>query len=158
MQDSTVKITVTGSSAEGGIVTTRAVGKLYTRSGKRYMLYDLPDENDPRLTVKHMIIFSSRHMEITKSAPGLRTRILYEPGASTETDYSTPYGNLTLTFSTKSIVLDESDDRLMLERYRMAREEVEDKERQLEEELAELDEIKEDLNAQKEELDALIAE
>ncbi len=49
-------------------------------------------------------------------------------------------------------------DRLMLERYRLAREEVENKERQLEEELAELEEIKEDLNAQKEELDALIAE
>ena len=46
----------------------------------------------------------------------------------------------------------------MLERYRMARQEVEDKERQLEEELAELEEIREDLNNQKEELDALIAE
>lgn len=49
-------------------------------------------------------------------------------------------------------------DRLMLERYRLARQEVEDKEKQLEEELAELEEIKEDLNSQKEELDALIAE
>ncbi|MCR5688117.1 MAG: C40 family peptidase [Lachnospiraceae bacterium] len=49
-------------------------------------------------------------------------------------------------------------DRLMLEHYRLAREEVEDKEKQLEDELAELEEIKEDLNAEKEELDALIAE
>ena len=49
-------------------------------------------------------------------------------------------------------------DRLMLERYRLARQEVENKEKQLEDELAELEEIKEDLNAEKEALDALIAE
>ncbi len=49
-------------------------------------------------------------------------------------------------------------DRLMLERYRLARQDVENKELQLEEELAELEEIKDDLNEQKEELDALIAE
>ena len=46
----------------------------------------------------------------------------------------------------------------MLEKYRMARQDVENKEIRLEEELAELEEIKEDLNNQKEELDALIAE
>ena len=49
-------------------------------------------------------------------------------------------------------------DRLMLEKYRLARSEVEDKEAQLEEELHELEEIKEDLNTQKDELNALIAE
>ena len=117
MQDSQVTITVTGSSAadSSGAVTTRAAGKLYTKNGKRYLLYELPDSDNPGLIIKHMIIFTPRNIEITKSAPGLRTRILYEPGACTETDYSTPYGNLTLVFSTKSITFNESDEDLTLE-------------------------------------------
>lgn len=51
-----------------------------------------------------------------------------------------------------------SYDRLMLERYQFAKQEKENKEKQLSEELAELEEIKEDLNAQTEELNALIEE
>lgn len=51
-----------------------------------------------------------------------------------------------------------SYDRLMLEKYQYARQEKENKEKQLSEELAELEEIKEDLNAQTEELNALLDE
>ena len=117
MQDSHVTIEVTGSARSDGTnaITTRTTGKLYTKGGKRYLLYELPDEDNRSVVVKHMIIFNNRNIEITKSAPGLKTRILYEPGASTETDYSTPYGNLTLVFSTKSITYDESDVRLLIE-------------------------------------------
>ena len=51
-----------------------------------------------------------------------------------------------------------SYDRLMLEKYQYARQEKENKEKQLSEELAELEEIKDDLNAQTEELNALLDE
>ena len=117
MKDSNVTIKVTGSARTDGInaITTRTTGKLYTKGSKRYLLYELPDEDNRMVIVKHMIIFTNRNIEITKSAPGLKTRILYEPGASTETDYSTPYGNLTLVFSTKSITYDENDERLLIE-------------------------------------------
>lgn len=88
-----------------------------------------------------------------------RIKFMYERGGST-------YLELFLESKSMAEAVNKSDyseklykyDRLMLERYRMAREDVENKEAQLEEELAELEEIKEDLNAQKEELDALIAE
>lgn len=49
-------------------------------------------------------------------------------------------------------------DRLMLERFQVAKQEKADKEAQLQDELSELEEIKEDLNAQTEELNALIEE
>ena len=117
MKDSAVKITVTGRSGRESLdsVTTCASGRLYSKGGKRYLLYELPDESNPGTIVKHMMIFCSRHLEITKSAPGLKTRILYEPGASTETDYSTPYGSLTLVFSTKSMTVTENEKRLEIE-------------------------------------------
>lgn len=51
-----------------------------------------------------------------------------------------------------------SYDRLLLEKYQLAKQEVADKEALLLEELAELEEIKEDLGVQQEELNALIEE
>ena len=94
-----------------------------------------------------------------EAAMARRIKFMYERGSST-------YLELFLESKSMAEAVNKSEyseklykyDRLMLERYRMAREDVENKERQLEEELAELEEIKEDLNDQKEELDALIAE
>lgn len=86
-------------------------------------------------------------------------KFMYERGSST-------YLELFLESKSMAEAVNKSEyseklykyDRLMLEKYRLARSEVEDKEAQLEEELHELEEIKEDLNTQKDELNALIAE
>ena len=94
-----------------------------------------------------------------EAAMARRIKFMYERGSST-------YLELFLESKSMAEAVNKSEyseklykyDRLMLERYRMAREDVENKEIQLEEELSELEEIKDDLNAQKEELDALIAE
>ncbi len=94
-----------------------------------------------------------------EKAMARRIKFMYERGSAT-------YLELFLESKSMAEAVNKSEyseklyryDRLMLERYRLAREEVENKEKQLEDELAELEEIKDDLNDQKEELDALIAE
>lgn len=94
-----------------------------------------------------------------ETAMARRIKFMYERGSST-------YLELFLESKSMAEAVNKSEyseklykyDRLMLERYRIARSEVEDKEAQLEEELHELEEIKEDLNTQKDELNALIAE
>ncbi len=94
-----------------------------------------------------------------EAAMARRIKFMYERGSST-------YLELFLESKSMAEAVNKSEyseklykyDRLMLERYRLAKQEVEEKEHQLEDELAELEEIKEDLNDQKEELDALIAE
>ena len=94
-----------------------------------------------------------------QDAMARRIKFMYERGSAT-------YLELFLESKSMAEAVNKADyseklyryDRLMLERYRMARQDVEDKEKQLEEELSELEEIKDDLNEQKKELDALIAE
>ncbi len=94
-----------------------------------------------------------------EAAMARRIKFMYERGSST-------YLELFLESKSMAEAVNKSEyseklykyDRLMLEKYRLARSEVEDKEAQLEEELHELEEIKEDLNSQKDELNALIAE
>ena len=94
-----------------------------------------------------------------ETAMARRIKFMYERGSST-------YLELFLESKSMAEAVNKSEyseklykyDRLMLEKYRLARSEVEDKEAQLEEELHELEEIKEDLNTQKDELNALIAE
>jgi len=94
-----------------------------------------------------------------ETAMARRIKFMYERGSST-------YLELFLESKSMAEAVNKSEyseklykyDRLMLERYRLARTEVEDKEAQLEEELHELEEIKEDLNTQKDELNALIEE
>ena len=94
-----------------------------------------------------------------EAAMARRIKFMYERGSST-------YLELFLESKSMAEAVNKSEyseklykyDRLMLEKYRLARSEVEDKEAQLEEELHELEEIKEDLNTQKDELNTLIAE
>ncbi len=94
-----------------------------------------------------------------EAAMARRIKFMYERGSSS-------YLELFLESKSMAEAVNKSEyseklykyDRLLLEQYRLAREDVENKEEQLESELSELEEIREDLTAQKEELDALIAE
>ena len=102
---------------------------------------------------------AKQQVSMQEAAMARRIKFMYEKGSET-------YLELFLESKSMAEAVNKSEyseklykyDRLMLEKYRMARQDVENKEKQLEEELAELEEIKDDLNAQKEELDALIAE
>ena len=117
MQDSNVIVTVTGSGelSDGEKIVTTAPGRLYNKSGKKYIIYELPDENVPGQLVKHTLILRKTSLEIGKSAPGLKTRILYETGKRTETDYATPHGLITLSFYTESFAAEENDESLFIE-------------------------------------------
>lgn len=120
---------------------------------------DIKDKEQAIETTKGELEDAKERVKEQEAAMARRIKFMYERGSST-------YLELFLESKSMAEAVNKSDyseklykyDRLMLERYRLAKEEVEDKEHQLEEELAELEEIKEDLNAQKEELDALIAE
>ena len=120
---------------------------------------DIKDkENDIEITKQELEEAKDR-VSAQQAAMARRIKFMYERGSET-------YLELFLESKSMAEAVNKTEyseklykyDRLMLERYRLARQEVEDKEAKLEEELAELEEIKEDLNAQKEELDALIAE
>lgn len=94
-----------------------------------------------------------------ETAMARRIKFMYERGSAT-------YLELFLESKSMAEAVNKTEyseklykyDRLMLERYRLARQEAHDKEVQLEDELSELEEIKEDLNAQKDNLNAMIAE
>lgn len=117
MQKSDITVTVTGRGELSGdekIITT-APGRFYVKNSKKYILYELPDENVPGQIVKHVLILRTASLEINKSAPGLKTRILYELGKRTETDYATPQGIISLSFETDSFAVEENDECLIIE-------------------------------------------
>ncbi len=110
-------------------------------------------------TTKEELEEAKQQVSSQEAAMARRIKFMYERG-------NTTYLELFIESKSMAEAVNKSEyseklykyDRLMLERYRMARQDVENKEIQLEDELAELEEIREDLNAQKEELDAMIAE
>ena len=110
-------------------------------------------------TTKEELEEAKQQVSSQEAAMARRIKFMYERG-------NTTYLELFVESKSMAEAVNKSEyseklykyDRLMLERYRMARQDVENKEMQLEDELAELEEIREDLNAQKEELDAMIAE
>ena len=120
---------------------------------------DIKDKEQAIETTKGELEDAKVRVSEQEAAMARRIKFMYERGSST-------YLELFLESKSMAEAVNKSEyseklykyDRLMLERYRLAKQEVEEKEHQLEDELAELEEIKEDLNDQKEELDALIAE
>ncbi len=120
---------------------------------------DIAAKEQEIATTKDELEKAKQQVSSQEQAMARRIKFMYERG-------NTTYLELFLESKSMAEAVNKSDyseklykyDRLMLERYRMARQDVENKEKQLENELSELEEIKEDLNAQKEELDAMIAE
>ncbi len=120
---------------------------------------DITSKEDDIEQTKVELEQAKEQVTAQEDAMALRIKFMYERG-------STTYLELFLESKSMAEAINKTEyseklykyDRLLLERYRLARNEVEDKERKLEMELAELEEIKEDLNEQKEELDAMIAE
>lgn len=120
---------------------------------------DIENKEQEIETTKSELEAAREKVAEQQAAMARRIKFMYERGGST-------YLELLLESKSMAEAVNKSEyseklykyDRLMLEQYRLARQEVEEKERKLEDELAELEEIREDLNAQKEELDALIAE
>lgn len=120
---------------------------------------DIKDKEAEIETSKSELEAAKQKVADQQAAMARRIKFMYERGGST-------YIELLLESKSMAEAVNKSEyseklykyDRLMLEKYRLARQEVENKEKKLENELSDLEEIKDDLNEQKEELDALIAE
>ena len=120
---------------------------------------DIKDKEHQIETTKQELEQAKTRVSEQEATMARRIKFMYERGSST-------YLELFLESKSMAEAVNKTEyseklykyDRLMLERYRLAKQDVEDKEIQLEDELSELEEIKDDLNTQKEELDALIAE
>jgi uncharacterized beta-barrel protein YwiB (DUF1934 family) len=117
MQDGNIIITVSGSGELAGDekITTRANGKLYTKNGSRYILYEIFEEDAKDVPIKHTLKLYNNTMEMTKSNPAVpdtKSKIIYRPGTRSETSYATPYGILKLTFDTQYLSVKETDNRL----------------------------------------------
>ncbi len=120
---------------------------------------DIRDKEQTIETTKDELEEAKDRVAEQEAAMARRIKFMYERG-------NTTYLELLLESRSTAEAVNKTEyseklykyDRLMLEKYQMARQEVEDKETQLEVELSELEEIREDLNAQTDELNALIAE
>ena len=120
---------------------------------------DIKDKEAEIETTKEELEAAKEKVAEQQAAMARRIKFMYERGGET-------YLEILLESKSMAEAVNKTEyseklykyDRLLLEQYRLARQEVEEKEKKLETELSELEEIKEDLNEQKEELDALIAE
>ena len=111
---------------------------------------DIKDKEQEIETTKEELEEAKQRVSEQEASMARRIKFMYERGSST-------YLELFLESKSMAEAVNKSDyseklykyDRLMLERYRMARQDVENKEIRLEEELAELEEIKEEFDRRK---------
>lgn len=117
MKDGLAKFTVTGSGELAGdeSITTSATGKIYTKNGSRYLLYEIADENESGMIVKYLLKLTGNSLEMTKTIQNQKTKIVYKPGKKTESEYNSPFGTLLLTFDTTAFYITENEERLLLE-------------------------------------------
>ena len=117
MTDGLAKITVTGSGELSGdeSITNSSTGKVYTKNGSRFFLYEINDENESGIAVKYLLKLTVNNLEMTKTVKNQKTKIVYKPGKKTESEYHSPFGTLLLTFDTISFCITENEEKLLIE-------------------------------------------
>lgn len=117
MKDGLAKITVIGNGELAGdeAIANSAFGKVYTKNGSRYLLYEITDENEAEITVKYLLKLTCNSLKMTKTVQNQKTKIVYKPGKKTEAEYNSPFGTLLLTFDTTTFYITENEDHLLLE-------------------------------------------
>lgn len=88
-----------------------SAGDYYFRNGKHYVLYDELQTDSPEYasTVKCIIKMNNQQIEVIKKGPSA-AHMIFELGQTHMTLYSTPYGDLMMGITTKSLTLTESED------------------------------------------------
>ncbi|MCD8220698.1 MAG: DUF1934 domain-containing protein [Clostridiales bacterium] len=85
-------------------------GKYYFKNGKHTIVYEeLMDDFSG--SVRNMIRFSPELMDVHKTGL-VETRMIFEPGKKELTHYATPMGEFMIEVATKSLELEESEERL----------------------------------------------
>ena len=93
-----------------------SLGEYYFRNGKHFVLYDelLDQENAPDKTVRCTLKISKQQVELTKKGEAA-SHMVFELGKSHMNYYATPYGDLMIGVTTKSIEVSEQDSEVKVE-------------------------------------------
>lgn len=122
MKDGIAEITVTGCGGltDGENITTSAKGKIYSKNGAVYLIYETEDENESGAVIRHRLKLKNGSLEITKSSRNIKSKIAYIMGEKTENHYYSPFGTLLLTFDTFFFSAVEENDGLRIKiKYRI---------------------------------------
>ncbi|MBQ9887216.1 MAG: DUF1934 domain-containing protein [Lachnospiraceae bacterium] len=85
------------------LITT---GSLYEKNGKRYILYDEVLDESAEVT-KNTLKLSEDEVELIRHG-GSHMNIVFRKNEKSDSYYMTPFGSMKLTFSTKSVEIDDS--------------------------------------------------
>lgn len=106
-----VLLSIIGSQsvdADSDSIELVTVANYYKRNGHHYILYEeVPDGEDS--VVKNTLKFDSSFFEMTKKG-AVNTQLLFSPGASNSTYYSTPAGPMAVSVTTAKYTLTEKDN------------------------------------------------
>ena len=114
-----VLLTISGLQFDGDgedAIEIVSTGTYSFRNGKHYVQYDelLEQEEGSTATVKCMVKISPTTIEVIKKGPAA-VHMIFEKDKTHMTYYTTPFGDLMLGITTKSIVLEETKSTLKLQ-------------------------------------------
>lgn len=106
-----VLLSITGSQfseSDSDSIELVTVANYYKRNGHHFILYEeVPDGEDS--VVKNTLKFDHTFFEMTKKG-AVNTQLLFTPGASNSTYYSTPAGPMTVNVTTAQYILSEEEN------------------------------------------------
>nr|WP_295678307.1 DUF1934 domain-containing protein [uncultured Lachnoclostridium sp.] len=93
-----------------------SLGEYYFRNGKHFVLYDelLDQESAPDKTVRCTLKIAKNQVELTKKGDSA-SHMVFELGKSHMNYYTTPFGDLMIGVTTKSIDVVEREKEIMVE-------------------------------------------
>ncbi len=110
--DKTVKLTISGiqtDEAEEKLLTeTAAEGQYYEKNGCHYVLYQETDPESGHLT-KNTLKWTKGRLELIRRG-NISAHMIFAPGRTLPTGYTTPYGTLTLAVSTETLRILQTDE------------------------------------------------
>ncbi len=98
---------------DGDEIETITPGEYYQRNGSHYVIYDEVTEGFSDIT-KNMIKFKDSMLEVSKK--GLfNVHMIFEEKKKNMTSYTTPYGNILIGIDTRTVRIDEQEDRIHID-------------------------------------------
>lgn len=89
-----------------------APGEYYYKNEKHYVLYEEVSEDTSEVT-RNVVKIKPGYMEVTKKGPST-VHMVFEAGKKTVTYYYTPFGGLHIGIDTKSVTVDETEDKISI--------------------------------------------
>lgn len=108
-----IKIVGSQPGTEEEPVSMSACGIYHLTNGKHYIQYDEKSEDD-KVVLNNIIKISEERILLTKKG-AQNSQMDFDLSAATQTIYQTPYGNLPLDIMTKSIIINETAEKMVVE-------------------------------------------